>query len=94
MNLHVVRLDTDQRFKLKAAVAAVVVLTVGLLGIFANTIGGRSWDYSHAVYGQISLQKYSFIAGLIIVTLWVTAAIVASILWILDRHQRHSHHED
>ncbi len=52
MTVHGIRLDSGQRFKLKVAVFAGVGLAIGLLGVFASSVGGLSWDYAHTAVGQ------------------------------------------
>jgi len=52
MTIHGIRLDSGQRFKLKVAVFAGVWLAIGLLGVFASSVGGLSWDYAHTAVGQ------------------------------------------
>ncbi|MCW2093411.1 UNVERIFIED_ORG: hypothetical protein M2328_006764 [Rhodococcus erythropolis] len=88
MKLHGVHFDNDQRFKLKVTVAALLVLAVGLLGVFASSVGGLSWDYAHTAAGQPLFERYSFIAGLIILSIWSIVAVSALVIWISNRRHR------
>lgn len=84
MAVHGIRLDSDQRFKLKVAIFAGAVLAIGLLGVFASSVGGLSWDYAHIAVGQPWFQRYSFIAGIIIVSAWIAAAGTALFVWLAN----------
>ncbi|RAL31781.1 hypothetical protein CVN56_26915 [Rhodococcus sp. AQ5-07] len=90
MTIHGIRLDADTRFKVKIAALATAVLLIGLLGVFANSIGGLSWDYAHTASGQPLFQRYSFIAGIIIVSMWVVAAGSSLFVWCRNRKARTS----
>lgn len=90
MTVHGIRLDSSQRFKLKVMLFAGVVLAIGLLGIFESSIGGLSWDYAHIAVGQPWFQRYSFIAGIIIVSAWIVAASTALFVWFANRKGRRS----
>ena len=90
MAVHGIRLDSDQRFKLKVAIFAGVVLVIGLLGVFASSVGGLSWDYAHTVVGQPWFQRYSFIEGIIIVSAWIVAAGTALFVRFANRKARRS----
>ncbi|MFF1553316.1 hypothetical protein ACFVX3_20045 [Rhodococcus erythropolis] len=91
MTVHGIRLDSDQRFKLKVAVFAGVVLAIGLLGVCASSVGGLSWDYAHTAVGLPWFQRYSFIAGIIIVSAWIVVAGTALFVWFANRKGRRSH---
>jgi len=90
MTVHGIRLDSDQRFKLKVAIFAGVVLVIGLLGVFASSVDGLSWDYAHTTVGQPWFQRYSFIAGIIIVSAWIVAAGTALFVRFANRKARRS----
>lgn len=90
MAVHGIRLDSDQRFKLKVAIFAGVVLVIGLLGVFASSVDGLSWDYAHTAVGQPWFQRYSFIAGIIIVSAWIVAAGTALFVRFANRKGQRS----
>ncbi|WP_186626583.1 hypothetical protein [Rhodococcus sp. BP22] len=81
-------LNGDQVFMVKVILAALTVLSIGLLGIFGSSVGGLSWDYAHTSAGQPLFERYSFAAGLLITIIWLVAVIAVAAVWFWQRRHR------